>query len=279
VARDGIDALAAALEAQARPAIIVLDDLHVLDDARCLRSIDYAIEALPPSVQLVAISRTVPRLRIARLRAQWLLAEIGAAELAFTAAEARRLLDVAEVLGGLDAETLRFLRRTAVLTTLSGDLCDAVTGERGGEARLRERSSSATRGAGRRTTARCSGSCARSTATTTSAALSHADELIAIARDAGALGARAAEVRATLEDAPASATRVEAPSTAELACRRGLARHGARFHPRVGALRRRGARLRQPKSCRLPKHARVDHAAPRHRQTSEKARPPGEYVP
>jgi LuxR family maltose regulon positive regulatory protein len=191
VARDGIDALAAALEAGGRPAILALDDLQLLDDARCLRSIDYAIDTLPPNVRLVAISRTVPRLRIARLRAQGQLAELGAAELAFTAAEARRLFDAveglrldddavaeltartegwpaalylaalalrgrtalgafrasagpmgeylaAEVLGELDARTRRFLHRTSVLTTLSGDLCDAVTGESGGEARLRE---------------------------------------------------------------------------------------------------------------------------------------------
>src|SRR5262249_54875303 len=44
----------------------------------------------------------------------------------------------AEVLGDLGGDMRRFLRRTAVLTTLSAGLCDAVTGERGADERLRE---------------------------------------------------------------------------------------------------------------------------------------------
>jgi LuxR family transcriptional regulator, maltose regulon positive regulatory protein len=56
------------------------------------------------------------------------------------AATNRFVLDyvVEEVLAGLPPDTQDFLLRTSILERLSGPLCDAVTGERAGQARLEE---------------------------------------------------------------------------------------------------------------------------------------------
>jgi len=185
VVQPAIDALAGALEADTRPFALVLDDLQLLDDTRCLRSIGYAIGVLPANVQLVALTRTIPRLRLARLRAQGLLTEVGASELAFTAEEARLLLGesfgdaevvaltartegwpaalylaalwrrehgdaeipaaagplgdflAAEVLADVPSEMRHFLRRTAVMPRVSGELADAVVPDARGARRLR----------------------------------------------------------------------------------------------------------------------------------------------
>jgi LuxR family maltose regulon positive regulatory protein len=77
IVQPAIDAIADTLDTDGRPFALVLDDLQLIDDSRCLRSIVYAIGVLPANVQLVVLSRTVPDLRLARLRAQGLLTEIG----------------------------------------------------------------------------------------------------------------------------------------------------------------------------------------------------------
>ena len=190
-----IEALAIGLSADERPIVLVVDDVHSIGDARCLRSLDHAVASLPEHVQLVLISRTVPPLRLARLRTQGQLVEIGAEELAFTVAEAQQLFAAVpgvsadeatvaaltgrtegwagvlylaalwlrergdpaaalrtfrgsqrDVTGYLTGEVLRdlrpdareFLRRTAVLPQLCGELCDAVLGRSGSRDRLRE---------------------------------------------------------------------------------------------------------------------------------------------
>jgi LuxR family transcriptional regulator, maltose regulon positive regulatory protein len=91
VVEPAIDALAAALAEERRAIVMVLDDLQSITDTGCLRSLDHAVAAFPANVQLVLLSRTVPPLRLARLRAHGQLVELGASELAFTAAEAREL--------------------------------------------------------------------------------------------------------------------------------------------------------------------------------------------
>ncbi len=75
-----------------RPLTLVLDDLQTVTDSECLASLDYAIERLPPTARLIAITRADPALELARLRARGALREIRTSELAFTAAEARSLL-------------------------------------------------------------------------------------------------------------------------------------------------------------------------------------------
>ena len=86
-----IEALAIGLAADESPIVLVVDDVQSIGDARCLRSLDHAVASLPERVQLVLISRTVPPLRLARLRTQGQLVEIGADDLACTVAEAQQL--------------------------------------------------------------------------------------------------------------------------------------------------------------------------------------------
>lgn len=71
---------------------LVLDDLHTVTNGDCLASIDYAVERLPASARLIAVTRSDPALGLARLRARGALVELRAGELSFTAAEARELL-------------------------------------------------------------------------------------------------------------------------------------------------------------------------------------------
>ena len=63
-----IEALAIGLAADERPIVLVVDEVQSIGDARCLRSLDHAVVSLPEHVQLVLISRTVPAMRLARLR-------------------------------------------------------------------------------------------------------------------------------------------------------------------------------------------------------------------
>jgi LuxR family maltose regulon positive regulatory protein len=87
-----IDALMNGLAAFTEPLVLVLDDLHEVTESACLAAIDYALESLPANAGVVAITRADPALRLAQLRAGGKLKEVRAAELAFTAAEARELL-------------------------------------------------------------------------------------------------------------------------------------------------------------------------------------------
>jgi LuxR family transcriptional regulator, maltose regulon positive regulatory protein len=77
--------------------IILLDDFHVLQDPACHRQVEFLVEHLPPQAHLVIITRADPGLRLGRLRATGQLAEIRAAELAFTADEASSMLAVEHV--------------------------------------------------------------------------------------------------------------------------------------------------------------------------------------
>ena len=75
-----------------RPVTLVLDDLQTVTDSDCLASLGYAIERLPSTARLIAITRADPALELARLRARGALSEVRAGELAFTLGEARELL-------------------------------------------------------------------------------------------------------------------------------------------------------------------------------------------
>ena len=87
-----VDELMNGLVAYGRPATIVLDDLHTVRSDTSLRSIEHAIERLPPTVRLVAATRSEPAISLAPLRASRALIEIRARELAFTVDEARELV-------------------------------------------------------------------------------------------------------------------------------------------------------------------------------------------
>jgi LuxR family transcriptional regulator, maltose regulon positive regulatory protein len=91
-----------------QPVMLVLDDLQTVRDSECLASLRYAIERLPSTARLVAITRADPALELGRLRGRGALSEVRARELAFTAGEARELLvDRGEL--DLDEEQIEIL--------------------------------------------------------------------------------------------------------------------------------------------------------------------------
>src|SRR5262245_10141946 len=73
-------------------AILILDDYHLVDAGPVHESLLLLAEHLPPGLRLVLASRSDPPLPLGRLRARGQLAELGAAELRFTAEEAAALL-------------------------------------------------------------------------------------------------------------------------------------------------------------------------------------------
>jgi LuxR family maltose regulon positive regulatory protein len=72
--------------------VLVLDDFHLVRARRCHEQIDSLLASLLPPARIVIISRTVPPLQVARLRAVGELTEIGARELRFTTEEAAGLI-------------------------------------------------------------------------------------------------------------------------------------------------------------------------------------------
>ena len=189
--------------------VLVLDDYHMLDAAPnggCLlgaplgavdQILTFLLEHLPPQMHLVITTREDPQLPLARLRARGQMAELRAADLRFTPAEAAGFLNqvmnldlsaeevsiletrtegwiaglqlaalsmrgrvqgaagvgrfvkafagdnryivdylVEEVLQRQPERVRNFLRQTAILDRLSGELCDAVTNQNDGMAML-----------------------------------------------------------------------------------------------------------------------------------------------
>jgi len=84
--------LANELAALSAPVVLVLDDYHVIRDRGCHEQVAFLLLHLPPTAQLVLITRADPSLPLARLRAAGEMAEMRARELRFTPAEAAELL-------------------------------------------------------------------------------------------------------------------------------------------------------------------------------------------
>jgi LuxR family maltose regulon positive regulatory protein len=85
------------LGAVAGEIVLVLDDYHVIDARDVQDGMAFLLDHLPPRLHVVIVSRADPPLPLARMRARGELAEIRAAELRFTAAEAAAYLN--EVMG------------------------------------------------------------------------------------------------------------------------------------------------------------------------------------
>ncbi len=89
---DAVDELLNGAAAFDGPLVIVLDDLHTVTNSECVQSLGHAIAHLPSNTRVIAISRTDPALSLAKLRVAEALAEVRAADLSFTPAEAYELL-------------------------------------------------------------------------------------------------------------------------------------------------------------------------------------------
>jgi len=89
------------------PVVLVLDDVHVLRNAECRDALSVLADHVPPGSRLVLAGRDAPPLRIARLRTEGRITEIGPADLSLNLQETALLLRAADVtLGGDDVAAL-----------------------------------------------------------------------------------------------------------------------------------------------------------------------------
>ena len=80
------------LGALCSPVVLVLDDYHEIKNGSCHDQIAFLLHHLPPSAQIVLITRADPPLPLARLRAVGEMVEIRQRELRFTPAETAALV-------------------------------------------------------------------------------------------------------------------------------------------------------------------------------------------
>ena len=103
--------LGAALAAMTTPVVLVLDDVHALRNSECRAALSVLADHVPGGSRLALAGRTEPPLRVARLRAEGRVTEIGPGDLALTCDEASSLLRAAQVALGAD-EVAELHRRT-----------------------------------------------------------------------------------------------------------------------------------------------------------------------
>ena len=87
------DVAAADEDVPGRRWILVLDDYHTIGSAAVHQAVTFLLDHLPAGLHLVMATRSDPPLPLARLRARGHLAEVRAADLRFTPAEARDFLN------------------------------------------------------------------------------------------------------------------------------------------------------------------------------------------
>jgi len=103
--------LGSALAAMSSPVVLVLDDVHLLHDSECRAALSVLADHVPGGSRLVLAGRAEPPLRVARLRAEGKILEIGPGDLTLTHEEASALLRAAGVTLGED-EAAELHRRT-----------------------------------------------------------------------------------------------------------------------------------------------------------------------
>jgi LuxR family maltose regulon positive regulatory protein len=99
--------LGSAFWSMTAPVVLVLDDAHVLWNTECRDALSVLADHVPPGSRLILAGRDTPPLRIARLRVEGRILEIGPAELSLSRQEAASLLHAADVpLGDDDVAAL-----------------------------------------------------------------------------------------------------------------------------------------------------------------------------
>lgn len=78
---------------EANPIVFVLDDYHLITEESIHSALSYFLDHIPTSVQLVLVTREVPPLPLARLRARRQLRELDLHDLRFTVEEASTFLN------------------------------------------------------------------------------------------------------------------------------------------------------------------------------------------
>ena len=87
--------LGSAFWSMTAPLVLVLDDVHLLHKTECRDALSVLADHVPGGSRLVLAGRNEPPLRIARLRAEGRVLEIGTADLALSQSEAAGLLRAA----------------------------------------------------------------------------------------------------------------------------------------------------------------------------------------
>ena len=103
--------LASAFSSMISPIVLVLDDVHLLRNSECRAALSVLADHVPDGSRLALAGRAGPPLRIARLRAEGKILEIGPNDLAFACEEASSLLREADVALG-DDEVAELHQRT-----------------------------------------------------------------------------------------------------------------------------------------------------------------------
>ena len=76
--------LGAALAAMTTPVVLVLDDVHLVQNSECRAALSVLAEHVPAGSRLAFAGRDQPPVRVARLRAEGKITEIGASDLSLT---------------------------------------------------------------------------------------------------------------------------------------------------------------------------------------------------
>jgi LuxR family maltose regulon positive regulatory protein len=84
--------LGSAFSSMSTPVVLVLDDVHLLQNGECRAALSVLADHVPGGSRLVLAGRAEPPLRVARLRAEGKILEIGPGDLALTVSEASSLL-------------------------------------------------------------------------------------------------------------------------------------------------------------------------------------------
>ena len=89
---DSVETAARGLESwPGRRALLVIDDLHALEDSPAERTLERLIDYAPPSITFLIGSRALPQFNLSRLRVSGALLEIGSEDLRFRSWEVERL--------------------------------------------------------------------------------------------------------------------------------------------------------------------------------------------
>ena len=111
VAGSVVPRLGSAFSSMTSPVVVILDDVHMLRNAECRSALSVLADHVPAGSRLVLAGRAGPPLRIARLRAEGRVLEIGPDDLLLTCEESSSLLRNAGVELGED-EVAELHRRT-----------------------------------------------------------------------------------------------------------------------------------------------------------------------
>ena len=103
--------LGSAFWSMTRPVVLVLDDVHLVRDSEGRAALSVLADHVPAGSRLVLAGRDEPPVRVARLRAEGRLVEIGPGDLSLTVQEAASLLRAAQVVLGED-DAAELHRRT-----------------------------------------------------------------------------------------------------------------------------------------------------------------------